>query len=158
MPRGYSSTLKRKHNATGADEVARVLLEISNPALAQPIRVVNDNQDLVSNGSTFVAFGFDVTLPDDAQGQLPRARLALDNAGEDLTSWLDLSRGGKDTSVRFMQVLRSAPDTIEWEITLELHNVSVIWTTVEGELGFEDLLNRPAVAVTYRPDTAPGLF
>lgn len=158
MPRAYSSTLLRKHNATGGDEVARVLLEISNPALIAPIRVVNDTLSLVSNGETFVAFAFDVMLPNDSQGQLPKAQLQLDNAGEDLTEWLDLSRGGKDSSVRFMQVLRSAPNNVEWEITLDLTNVQVTWTKVGGELGFENLLSRPAVAVTYNPGTAPGLF
>ncbi len=158
MPRSYSSALKRKHNATAGDEVARILLEISNPALSVPIRVVNDTLDLVSNGETFVAFAFEVTLPNDARGQLPKAQLQLDNAGEDLTEWIDLSRGGKDSSVRFMQVLRSNPDNIEWEITLDLTNVQVTWTTVGGELGFENLLNRPAVALTYNPATAPGLF
>ena len=156
--RSYSSLLKRKHNATGWDEVARILLEISNAALAQPIRVVNDTQDLVSNGDTFVAYGFDAELPDDTQGKLPRARLVIDNVGEDLTEWLDASRGGAETSVRFMQVMRSAPNVIEWEITLELTNVEVDWVTVAGELGFEDLMNLPAVAVSYRPEVAPGLF
>ena len=156
--RSYSSLLKRKHNATGGDEVARILLEISNAALAQPIRVVNDTQDLVSNGDTFVAYGFDAELPDDTQGKLPRARLVIDNVGEDLTEWLDASRGGAETSVRFMQVMRSAPNVIEWEITLELTNVEVDWVTVAGELGFEDLMNLPAVAVSYRPEVAPGLF
>ncbi len=158
MPRAYSATLQRKHNATAGDEVARILLEISNPALAQPIRVVNDSDDLVHLGNTFVAYGFDCELPDDTQGKLPRARLVIDNAGEDLTQWLEASRGGCGTSVHFMQVLRSAPDTIEWEITLDLTNVEVDWVTVAGELGFEDLMNRPAVAVSYRPSTAPGLF
>ncbi len=158
MPRAYTSALKRAHNATGGDEVARVLLEISNPALEVPIRVVNDTIDLVSSGVPYAAFEFDVLLPDDSQGQLPQAQLSMDNVGEDLTQWLDASRGGKDTSVRFMQVLRSNPDNIEWEITLDLTNVHVIWTTVSGELGFENLLNRPAVAVRYGPDTAPGLY
>src|SRR4051794_10843563 len=120
MPRGYSDTLKRKNAATSGDEVARTLLEITNPALPAPIRVVDDNQDLVSNGHNYVAFGFEFQLPDEVATQVPRATLALNNAGEELTSWIDASRGGRNSSVRVMQVLRSAPDTIEWETTLDL--------------------------------------
>jgi hypothetical protein len=156
--RSYSNAFKRAHNATGGAEVARVLLEITNPALAQPIRIVNDTLDLTHQGNTFVSFGFDAELPDDTQGKLPRARLRMDNAGEDLTEWLDASRGGVNSQVRFIQVLRSNPDTIEWEVTMDLTNVGVDWIEVSGELGFEDLLNLPAMAQTYRPQTAPGLF
>jgi hypothetical protein len=158
MSRDYSATAKRKLNATGADEIPRTLLEISNPALPQPIRVVNDNMDLVSNGDLYVAFEFDAVLPDDTQGKLPRAKLVMDNAGEDLTEWLDTSRGGAGSSVRFIQVLRSNPDNIEWEITMDLTNLDVSWTQVSGDLGFENLINQAAVCLTYTPETAPGLY
>lgn len=154
----YSSTFKRKVNATGADEVPRILLQIDNDALVSPIRVVNDTQDLTSNGHLFVALGFDCTLPDQTRGQMPRAQLRIDNVGGDLTEWLDDSRGGKDTTVRIMQVLRSNPDLIEWEVTLDLVDIKVLWGEVSGSLGFENLLNKPAVAVSYTPATAPGLF
>jgi hypothetical protein len=156
--RDYSATAKRKLNATGADEVPCVLLEITNAALPQPIRVVNDNLDITLNGDLYVAFPFDVALPDDTQGKLPRAKLAMDNAGEDLTEWLDLSRGGAGSSVRFIQVLRSNPDNIEWEITMDLTNVDVTWTQVSGDLGFENLINQAAVCMAYTPETAPGLY
>ena len=55
MPVAYSSTFKRTVNASGAAEVPRILLEINNAALLAPIRVVNDNADLTSNGHLFVA-------------------------------------------------------------------------------------------------------
>lgn len=158
MAREYSNAYKRAANATGAAEMSRILLEIDHPDLAQPIRVVNDTDDLVHLGDTFVAFGFDAVMPNDSQGQLAKARLVMDNVGEDLTEWIDASRGGKGSTVRFIEVLRSDPDTIEWEVTMDLTNVEVTWSQVSGEVGFENLLNRPAVLVTYRPDTAPGLF
>ena len=158
MARDYSATAKRKLNATGADEIPLTLLEISNPALEQPIRVLNDNLDITSNGDLYVALEFAATLPDDTQGKLPRAKLMMDNAGEDLTKWLDESRGGAGSSVRFMQVLRSNPDNIEWEITMDLTNVDVTWTQVAGDLGFENLINQAAVCMAYTPVTAPGLY
>lgn len=158
MARSYSAAYKRKVGATGADESPLILLEIDNDAWANPIRVCNDNQDLVHNGNTFVSYSYDVVLPDDKDKQLPRAKLVIDNAGEDLTGPLDASRGGVGTTVRFIEVLRSNPNNIEWEATMDLTNVTVQWTQVSGQLGYENLLDRPAVALDFRPNTAPGLF
>ncbi len=158
MARSYSNTFKEKSNSTGADEAPLYLLEIDHADLSSPVRVVNDNQDLVSNGNTFVAMAFRVTLPDDLQHGLPHAKLSVDNIGRELTQWLESSGGGKGATVRIMQVLRSDPDTLEFDITMDLSNVSMSMSQITGTLGFEDLLNRPAVPLTYRPDTTPGLF
>lgn len=157
MPRTYSSHfLESIGNTSG--EAPVYLLEIEHADLATPIRVVNDTQDLVSNGDTYIAFAFRVTLPDDLEGQLPRARLSIDNVGRELVQWLDSSGGGQGATVRIMQVMRDDPDTIEFEITLDLVNVSQNVIEVSGELGFEDTLNLSGVPIRYSPDVAPGLF
>ena len=54
--RTYSRSSQEKMNATGG-EAPVLLLEITHPDLSAPIRVVNDNQDLTSNGNTFVGWG-----------------------------------------------------------------------------------------------------
>ena len=158
MPRNYSANLKETINSTGAAESPLILLEIAHADLATPIRVVNDNQDLVSNGNIFIALAFRVTLPDDLEQGLPRAVIAVDNVGRDLTAWIEASGGGQGATVRLMQVLRSAPDVIELDITLDLTNVKMNMLEVSGQLGYDDILNRPAVPLTYRPDVAPGIF
>lgn len=154
----YSRTFKETINSTGAKEAPLVLLEISHPDLATPARVVNDNQNLVSNGNTFIAVGFRVVMPDDLDSGEPRSTIAIDNVGRDLTSWIEASGGGKGATVRMMQVLRSAPNTIEWEVTLDLTNVRQNMIEVSGKLGFDDILNLSGIALTYRPDVAPGLY
>jgi len=160
MPKTLSSSWKTKVNATGTAEVPFVLLEITHSELAQPVRVINDNQDLVGGpgGNDYIALAFRASLPDDFDKELPRARLRIDNVGKELVGWLELSQGGRGAKVRMMQVLRSAPTFIEWETTFDLTNVQITATEVTGDLGYEDLLSKPASAVFYRPDVAPGLF
>lgn len=158
MPKAWSQGFKRAANAVATAELPLVLIEITHPALSVPVRFVNDVQDLVSNGDTYTACGFRCVLPDDRKDQLPRARLEVDNVGEELTAWIDGSAGGEGATIRFQQVLRSAPDDVEYEVTMDLQNVTVTWSVVSAELGFENLLDRPLVAVSFRPDTAPGLF
>ena len=54
--------------------------------------------------------------------------------------------------------MRSDPATVEWEITMDLNNLSMTMLEVTGELSFDDLLNKPGVTLVYRPNVAPGLF
>jgi len=157
MPRGYTSNFLERTGSTSGD-APLYLLEIEHPQLTTPIRIVNDTQDVVSNGDTFTAFAFRVSLPDDIDKQLPRARLSVDNVGRELVQWLDASAGGKGATVRVMQIMRDAPDLVEFEITLDLLNVSQTAAEVSAELGFDDTLNLAGLPISYRPDVAPGLF
>lgn len=154
----YSTTAQKKINATGADELPVLLLEIDHPTFTQPVRVVNDGLDLTSNGELYVAMRVEASLPDQQPGQMPRARLALDNVGRELVEPLEASNGGEGATVRMMQVLRSTPNVIEWEATLDLSNVEMSSMTVTGDLSYEDILNKPGVPMRYDPVTAPGLF
>ncbi|WP_374245326.1 DUF1833 family protein [Zoogloea sp.] len=158
MSRTYSLTARRQLHGTVSDDPPLVLLEITHEALPQPVRVVGDSQDLVSNGNVFVGMGFRVRLPDDVQGQQPRAELGVDNIGRELMQWIEQSAGGRNAKVRFMQVLRSAPDNIEWEISMYLNNVRATVSEVSGELGFPRLLDVPAVGIRADPQTMPGIF
>ncbi|HHJ11888.1 MAG TPA: DUF1833 domain-containing protein [Chromatiales bacterium] len=158
MPRNYSGPFQETINAVSASEAPLVLLEISHPGLTQPIRVVNDNQDLTHQGNVFTAMAFRFIPPDDLENGMPRAQVVMDNVGRELVTWLESSNGGEGATLRAIQVLRSNPDQIEWEATLDLSNLSIDQLQVRGTLGYEDILNLPGVMVRYRPETAPGLF
>jgi hypothetical protein len=122
------------------------------------VRVVNDNLDVTFETNLYTALAFRASLPDDVAQKLPRARLAVDNIGKELVSWLELSGGGQGATCRMIQIMRSDPATVEWEITMDLSNLSITMLEVTGELSFDDLLNKPGVALMYRPSVAPGLF
>ena len=158
MSRQYSSQFKSTLAKVSAEEAPLVLLEISHASLTTPVRVVNDMQDLTSNGNLFIACPFRYVLPDDFENQLPKARLAVDNVGRDLMYWIETSAGGNGSTVKMMQVMRSRPDTVEWSITMNLYNVQVTMKEVSAELGFENLFAKPAVLLQYRPDNSPGIF
>ncbi|WP_374424786.1 DUF1833 family protein, partial [Chromobacterium sp.] len=66
MARPYSQHAREQLNATSADDIMLVLLEIRHPLLAVPVRVVNDMQNIVVAGNEFIACAFNITLPDDS--------------------------------------------------------------------------------------------
>ena len=158
MARDYSDAYKSTLAEVSASEAPLILIEINHPQLVQPVRVVNDMQDVTSNGELYVGYPFNCVLPDDYENQLPKARIVIDNIGRDLMYWIETTGGGQGSTCTFKQILRSNPDLVEWEITMSLFNVQVTMQSVSAELGFENLFNKPAITRRYRPDTAPGIF
>ena len=98
------------------------------------------------------------TLPDDFENQLPKARLSVDNVGKELMYWIETSGGGNGSLITMSQVMRSRPDTIEWSITMNLYNVTCNMVEVSGELGYENLFSKKAIALQHRPNITPGIF
>lgn len=158
MPKEYSAQYKSTLAEVNAPEAPLILLEIDHPDLVQPVRVVNDTQDLTSNGNIYVAFPFRCVLPDDFENQLPKARLSIDNVSRDLMYWIETTGGGQGSTATFKTALRSNPDVIEWSIAMSLFNVNVTMQEISAELGFENLFGKPAITFKYRPDNSPGLF
>lgn len=158
MAREYTDAFKSTLAEVNATESPLILIEIDHEALTQPVRVVNDMTDVTSNGNLYIAYPFKCVLPDDYENQLPKAQIVIDNVGRDLMYWIETTGGGQNSSCTFKQILRSNPDIIEWQITMNLYNVQVTMESVTAELGFENLFSKPAISRRYRPDTSPGLF
>ena len=135
-------------------------LEISHPAIAQPVRVINDTIGRAIEGNDYVALRFDARLADDIAGQAPQAELAIDNVGRALTQWIEATGGGAgaSASVRVMQVLDIDDPPVEWEVTLDVAGMAVDQERVTARLGFDPLLGRAAVTLRHDPQTSPGLF
>jgi len=158
VARSYSAQYKSTLAKVSAEEAPLILLEINHVALTQPVRVVNDMQDLTSNGNLFIACPFRYVLPDDFENQLPKAKLAVDNVGRDMMHWIETTSGGQNSTVKMMSVMRSRPDLIEWSSTMNLYNVQATMKEITAELGFDNMFAKPAVALQYRPDNTPGIF
>lgn len=158
MPKEYSAEYKSTLAEVNASESPLIMLEIDHPDLSEPVRVVNDTQDLTSNGNLYVGFPFRCVLPDDFENQLPKARLSIDNVSRDLMYWIETTGGGQGSTATFKNVMRSNPDLIEWEIQMSLFNVNVTMQEISAELGFENLFGKPAISARYTPTTSPGLF
>lgn len=125
MAGAYTQAGRTNLLATSADEPFLILLEITHPDLAEPVRVVNDTVDasiVQDDGSgtavdiAFVACPFQITLPDDVDQQIPKAQLSVDNIGRELTQWLEYSNGGRGAKCRILQALKSEAEKYQaWE-------------------------------------------
>ncbi|WP_368655383.1 DUF1833 family protein [Castellaniella ginsengisoli] len=156
MPNAYTSAGRRVIFSTSPSEPILYLLEITHPDLDEPVRITSDSVNFVSRGHEYVSCQFSLTLPDDVAEQTPKASLGVANIGRELTQWLEYSRGGKGAKCRIIQCLRSDPDVFEYDMTLDMSGIFIDNLAVAAELGFQNTLMLPAVAVRYDPKTTPG--
>ena len=133
-------------------------LEISHPAVARPVRVINDTQGRRIAGNDYAALRFDARLADDIAGRAPQAELAIDNVGREITQWVEAAQGGVGATVRVMQVLDIDDPPVEWELTMDVAGMAIDQERITATLGFDPLLGNAAVTLRHDPQTSPGLF
>ena len=133
-------------------------VELRHPAAIAPVRLVNDTESRTVSGETYVRSRFEVQLADDLERRSPRAQLVVGNVGRDIQQWVELIGGGAGGTARVFEVIAIDGAEPEWEMTLDLAGVVTDSAHVTASLGFDPLLGRPAVALRFDPQTAPGLF
>jgi hypothetical protein len=156
MARSLSSTAIASANAQQTDEVWLVLLTIAHPSLATPIRVVNNNESIVSRGQTYQWFPFEIELPGEDVDSPSRARLRIDNVDRTIVN--TIRSISTPPTVTLEVVLASAPNVVEVSFSgLSLREVDYDAMSVTGELVFESIFTEP-VTLTMTPARFPGLF
>ena len=153
--------------AQETDEVVVVLIELSHSTLADPIRVSSDNAELLpvaqvygtlSNGTEYVFFPFEFTMPDQSEDSPPRASLVIDNIDRSIVQAVR-EASGEPIAVAVKVVIASDPDTVVvGEIEFALKNVQYNATTVSGDLSFATVLDEPYPEGMFGPSDFPGLF
>lgn len=157
MSRTLSGTTASALFAPETGEAFLVLLTLDHPQLTTPVRVSSNAVDTVSRGNTFIAFPFELTLPDDQDNASPRAKLVIDNIDRSIVSAV---RGIATAASVLIEIVRAAdPDTVEAQfVDFKLSNVYYDAHRVEGDLTLEDFTAEPFPAASFSPSLFPGLF
>lgn len=151
-----SDTAIESINAHVTGEVWLVLLTISHSTLSEPLRFVNNNEDIESRSNTYKAFRFDVALPGQDPESPTKATLRIDNVSREIIKTIRTITS--PPTITLEVILASDPDTIEASFQdLTLRNVDYDVTTISGELVFESIFTEP-VTYTMTPSRFPGLF
>lgn len=138
------------------DEAFLMLCQIDHASLSEPIRVVNNWEDVVNSGDTYTAFSFRVTLPDDTDA-IQKPTLEVDNVDRAI---YDAIRGmDSPATVTLSMVLASSPDTIELgPLVFTMRRVETNSVTVTGELSIDELWAEPFPGDSFNPTNYPSLF
>lgn len=157
MSRPVSPQAMQALNAPETGEAFLILLTLSHTDLAAPLRVSSDHIDTESRGDTFLAFPFELTLPDDEDNKSPRARLVIDNVDRSIVRAV---RQLTSSPTVLIEIVRAAdPDTVEARFEdFRFTNISYDSQVVEGDLTIEDFTSEPYPAASFSPSLFPGLF
>jgi hypothetical protein len=122
------------------------------------LRFVDNNENVTSRGSEYVAAGFTVILPEQAENAPRPCRLAIDNT--DLAIFRTIRQAaGQEVSATVCVVMASTPDTYErGPLRYRLRNVRATKETVEGELYDLYIADRKFPRDSYTPEDFEGMF
>lgn len=157
MSRGLSLSTRRALYAGDTSDAFLILLTFAHADLAVPIRVCSDAVDIESRGEIYVAYPFDLTLPDDEENRPPRARLIIDNVDRSIVATL---RQLASSPVLTIEIVRAAaPDIVEATFRdFRLRNVRYDSRVIEADLTLEDYTSEPYPAASFSPSLFPGIF
>lgn len=155
MPRNLSENAVKEINALETGEAFLFLLTITHDSGV--IRVVNNNEDVISNGQIFTAYAFEVTLASQDSDSPPLATISFDNVDRML---VDVIRSAAAAPMCNLDlVLSSAPNIIEMSVPdLALRDITYGADKISGTLYVGDILNQRYPADTMTPSSYGGLF
>lgn len=157
MSRTVSGLTRQALYAAETGEAFLILLTISHPQLVAPIRVTSDGVDTSSRGNSFIAFPFELVLPDDQESKSPRARLIIDNIDRQIVSAVRSLTSSPNILIEIVRA--AAPEVVEAQfIDFKLVNISYDSHVVQGDLTLEDFTAEPFPAGSFSPNLFPGLF
>lgn len=152
-----SADFKRDIYDPETGEAFLALLTLDHTDINPAIRAVNNTEDVVSRGDTFVAYAFDLILPESSAEAPPRARLVIDNVSQEIAQAIRSITSAPSVLIEIIRA--SVPDTVEVALPLfYLRDVKWNAMQVSGELVVEDLMTEPFPALQFTPAHFPGLF
>lgn len=138
-------------------EAILVLLTIDHADLATPLRVTSDAVSTTSNSNTFLAYPFNLTLPDDPDSGFSSGKLTIDNVSRDIV--VAIRQISSPPTVTIQVVLGSDPDNVYVEFTdFKLSNIQYDALTVTASLVLDHFINEPYPGTRFRPSNFPGMF
>lgn len=126
----FTDNLKINVNKLNSDENLIEILEINHPLLSLPVRLVNDNKDVISNGENYISTILEFQLQNDIEGELPKAKLTLPNIGRKLVRWIVESYGAEGAEIKVSYIMRSDPDDLLFTIPTIIESTSLNIQTV----------------------------
>ena len=157
MSRTLSAAARQAMFAQETDKVFLMILEIDHDDMVTPIRVVNNYENITSNGDVYTAYPFLFSLPDEFEDQLTQVDLVITNVNRLLVD--NVRSFSSPLTVTMNVILSDSPDTIEaGPFIMSMREVKYDALKLTGTCSFQDILNESYPEGSYTPADYPGLF
>ena len=134
-----------------------ILLTIAHASLSESIKVVNDKQNIISNGLEYIGFPFEIILPDSKEDSQPSAKLTINNVSREIG--VAIRSISTPPSVTITIIRQETPNVVEAQfVGMRLNNVKYDVLTVSADLQFEDLTREEFPALKFSPSIFKGIL
>lgn len=140
------------------DEIFVLLVSITAPGLAEPIRVCSGGDNIVSNGEIYAAYPFEIVLPGEQRDQpASGGRIRIDNVDPEIVGKLRALTAAPSAVLKLC--LASQPNVIDksWS-RLKLHEPAYDLGQIEVDLKPRDFSEETFPKQRFSPARTPGLF
>lgn len=148
-------------NASQTNEAFLFLATFTSADGKEIIRLVNNNEDIVSRGMTYYAFPFDLNLPfDDGEKQANVSMTIGGIVDDSKMKLIEILRSTlKPPTVKIEVIISSMPNWVERSIDfLEMRNVTYDAMSITIDLVSKNILARKFPSDIYDPVSFPDLF
>ncbi len=132
------------------------LVTLSHPSFTT-LRLVNNSQNIVSRGNTYLAFPLKFRLPVDDGESAREVQMEFDNVGLELID--EIRSVTTPIDVKIELILASLPNAVQTSLEeLKISNISYNSKVITAKLYMDGFLNVEMTSEKYNPSTYPGLF
>jgi len=152
-----TDTFRKQLFDPASDDPFLFLIKMTHPSWGADQLLVNNNEDIISRGETYLALPMNVKLPQDDGESVPQVQLEIDNVSIDLID--EIRSITTPIQVSLVGALASNPDI--WEV--ELHELKISTISYDKEkitatLILDGFLSQTIPSEHYNPSNFPGLF
>ena len=138
-------------------EVFLAVLKIDHPDFTVPIRVVHNTQNVTYAGAEWIAYPFDLVLPDATRTGRSSPICRSTTSGREIAAAVRAAVEPPTVTVALIRASDPDPAEVLWpEFTLR--NVSWDAAALTGDLVLLNISNEPYPAHQFTPGYFPGLF
>lgn len=133
------------------------LVTLTHESFDAPIRLVNNNEDIVSRGETFMAFPVKVRLPVDDGETAREFTLEFDNVALDLID--NIRSVTSQIGVKLELIFASIPDDVQIsQEDLKIQSINYNSRVISARVILDNFLNIEVTSERYGPANFPGIF
>jgi len=160
MSRTLSTTARSALYAQETGYAIPALAEITHgvAGYTNPLLIVNNNEDVVYDSKTYVAFPFALQLPDVRDdGSIQNARIIVCAVDQQIAAILRSTITAPTVKILAVLVDDGVVEPLLTQ-SFTLRNVSGTADTITADLIYQESLDNEIPIAEYRPNTHPGLF
>lgn len=156
MSNQLSPALLAQLYAQESNDPFLTLITLSHPTFSD-IRLVNNQEAIVSRGETYIPFPMRIRLPADDGESARYFVIDFDNVGLEL---IEEIRSVTDSiGIKLEMILASIPDDVQIvQEDLKIQSLSYTASKITATVVLDNFLNTQMTSEKYTPTNFPGLF